>query len=382
MRKISSSAALRARLAGLATVAFASLALLAAGPAEAGRELLSRTALVAEPVPEAPNIEAPCGLAIAANRDIYLSVYHARDVWVFDDSIRKAIGGHGVTTAPEGPCGLAFDSVGRLYVNVYHQRVDRLLPTRQTIDVGDSTGVAVDLATDRLYVNNRTAVSAYEPSGEPILDQGEPLRIGEGLLGDAYGLAVSAHPATAGRIYVADAGAATVLVFDPTGVLLGTITAPGPGFHSLTDASLAVDPTSGNLLVVDNVQPLFEHPTAIVYEFDATGAFLGILAGAPVHGEPSGIAFDPDGGLFLTDGNSELSNVFEYGPYEPAPPFAEPGLQAGSLGPAVGAALSGAPPLRASESDSRRTRPQRRRHRDRPHRTRGYRWGISGGRAR
>ena len=89
----------------------------------------------------------------------------------------------------------------------------------------------------------------------------------------------------------------------------------GP-FNSLVDASLAVDPTNGNLLVVDNLQPGFEHPKSAIYEFDSTGAPLGALPGTPVDGEPSGIAVASGSGrLYVTDGNSELSNVYEYGSY-------------------------------------------------------------------
>ncbi|HWM54866.1 MAG TPA: NHL repeat-containing protein [Solirubrobacterales bacterium] len=176
-------------------------------------------------------------------------------------------------------------------------------------DFSASAGVAVRASGD-VYVNNRTYVAVYEPSGAPVLDGGEPLKIGLGSLGDGYGVAVSG-----GRVYVPDAADQTVKVYEPAVDPLVPVAAIGC-FNSLVDAAITVDPTNGNLLVVDNLKPGFEHPQAAIFEFDSAGAFLDRFVG-PVHGEPSGIVVDPATGvLFVTDGNGELSNVFAYGPFE------------------------------------------------------------------
>ena len=89
---------------------------------------------------------------------------------------------------------------------------------------------------------------------------------GTGTLGNAYGVAVSAFPATEGDVYVADASDHTVKVYDPSvslttpvQVIDGANTAAGR-FVSLADSTLAVDQSNGNLFVVDNTTPLAEHP--------------------------------------------------------------------------------------------------------------------------
>jgi hypothetical protein len=136
--------------------------------------------------------------------------------------------------------------------------------------------------------------------------------VGLGSLEDGYGLAVSP---SGSRIYVADAADQTVKIYEPAADLnlpAHTI----DDFHSLRNAALAVDPTNGHLLVVDNAQPGFEHPIAAITEYDSSGVFLGALLGSPIDGEPSGIAVDPASGkLYVTSGNDEGANVYAYGPY-------------------------------------------------------------------
>jgi hypothetical protein len=328
----------------LAALCAALLALaLGAAPAQANRALLSEEALHTSPGPPAmpppeAQIEGACGLAVSPGGSLYVSDYYHRVVDVFSSggTYQSQISLPGTnptfgTNTLDAVCGLAFDSTGRLYANEWHEGVLRLQPTEASLDSEESTGVAVDSAGD-VYVDDRTYVAVYDSSGSPLPSPSSPLKIGFGSLTDAYGLAVSRFSGTAGRIYVPDAGNDTVKAFDSAGTSLGAIAPPG-GFHSLVDAAVAVDPINGHLLVVDNTQPGFEHPKAAVYEFDSSGAFLGTLRGSPVDGEPSGIAVAADGTLYVTDGNGEESNVFDYGPYTPPPPGGATPLGAASSQP-------------------------------------------------
>lgn len=275
--------------------------------------------------PAEGQIEGPCGLATSPTGRVYLADYYHRVIDVFGEPFT---GGHwryisqialpgsnpifGVNTL-DSVCGLAFDAAGNLYGNEWHQGVVRLTGGEAAIDSGESTGVAIDPSTNRLYVDDRTYVAEY---ALPFAPDDEPRAIiGLGRLGDAYGLA-----AAAGRVYVADASDQTVEVFEPESGPTPIATIAGP-FNSLTDSALAIDPTNGHLLVVDNEQPGFEHPKSSVFEFDSPAdgyAFLGRLPGAPINGGPSGIAVTGDGEAIVTDGNGELSNAFLYGPYEGA----------------------------------------------------------------
>jgi hypothetical protein len=324
---------------------------LAAAPAQANRNLLDQaflktsTALPVAPPPEG-QIEGACGLALSPAGNLHVADYYHRAIYAFSSigdylSELELPGSNpvfGVNTL-DAVCGLAFNSGGALYANEWHEGVLRLTPSEQVFDEAESTGVALD-AAGNLYANDRTYVAVYEPSGAPVEVAGEPLRIGEGSLVDGFGLAVAA-----GRVYVADASSNSVKVYEPAVNPAVPVATINPGFSSLTDAALAVDSSNGHLLVVDNIQPNFEHPKSAVYEFTSAGALLGKLPGSPVHGEPSGIVAAPDGTLYVTDGNSEESNVFKYSPYSASivSPSGSGGAGALAGGPAQGqAAAAGA----------------------------------------
>ena len=325
------------------------LACLALGgaPARANREVRSRGLLQVQPEPPRPpqgQIEGACGLAVHSST-LYVADYYQRVVDAFSlagEYLSQIVLPGGPITgeganALDGVCGLASVAGpgGVLYGNEWHEGVLRLKPTAMVFDTGESTGVAVDEA-GRVYADDRTYVAVYEPSGEAVEAGGEPLRIGAGSLGDGYGVAVAADGS---RVYVPDAASGTVKVFEPAGdpaVPVAEAAPPG-GFASLADAAAAVDPTNGHLVVIGNAEPGYEHPRATVFEFDASGGYLGALACSPGFGAPSGVAFDSSGNLYVTDGDSELANVYEYGPYTSGavPPAC------GSSSAAAGAALLG-----------------------------------------
>jgi DNA-binding beta-propeller fold protein YncE len=314
--------------------------------ANANRTLLSEAALettscakcvgpvnTSVPPPEG-QIEGPCGVAILSSGHAYVADYFHRTIDLFGPPTATSPGRYtsqiilpgtnpvlGVNTL-DAVCGLALDAAGNLYGNEWHQGVLRLTGGEATIDTGESTGIAIDPTSNRLYVDDRTYIAEY---ALPFAPGDEPLAtIGSGNLSDGYGLA-----AFEGRVYVADAGAGNVKVFEPTtdsGAPVATIAGQ---FTSLSDAALAVDPTNGHLLVVDNREPGFEHPKAAVLEFASAVdgyAYLGALPGAPIDGGPSGIAVGPGGQAIVTDGNGELANAYLYGPYEAAGSLAVPGL--------------------------------------------------------
>lgn len=337
------------------------LVALGPGSASANRDLISRTAVKTTecdrcppPKPGEPpippkegQIEGPCGLAVHGT-ELALADYYHRDIDIYsifgDFESQFHLPGEnpvfGINSL-DAICGLAFDGAGNLYGNEFHEAVLRLKPTMQIFDTKNSTGVAVD-ESGNVYANDRTYVAVYQPSGEPLEKEAHQLRIGIGSLEDAYGLAV-----LDGRVYVPDAGDNTVKVFEPAvsdSDPVATIAGPAEGeFNSLVDAAVAVDPTNEHLLVVDNLKPGFLKPASAVYEFSASGEYLDRLPEAPIDGEPSGIAVEPfSGTVFVTDGNSEKSNVFSYGPYVESSFAAEPPqIGGGAPNPQGAATLAG-----------------------------------------
>jgi hypothetical protein len=302
----------------LAVLCVGALALGAAAPAQAERPLISKKALSTAKVPGG-GIEGACGIAVAGGL-VYVSDYyhHAVDVFGNSGEYQGQIAGNPL----DGPCGLATSPGGALYANDWHESVSRLLPSSLSFDSEEeSTGVAVDQASGNVYVDDRTYVAAYDSSGAAVLDEGgEPLRIGLGTLGEGYGVAVAS-----GKVYVPDAADATIKIYEPATDSVNPVgaidaaAAPGGHFNSLVDAGIAIDPSNGHVLVIDNLQPGFEHPEAAIDEFAAAGEFLGRLPQRVIDGEPSGIVVN-DSTLYVTSGNDEEANVFTFGPYTATAP--------------------------------------------------------------
>ena len=302
------------------------LAALSAAPAGAAEPLNHPflPGLSEEIHPQSGGFLDACGAAVnPTNGNLYVSDYYRHAIDVFSSE------GHYLTQiakedAIDGPCGLAFDTSGDLYVNNYHRDVVEFTPAEipngagKVIDSAHPTGVAVDPATGNLYVDDRTYVAVYEapvgPGEEPVA------KIGLGSLEEGYGVAVSGFAATKGDVYVADAATGTVRVYGPSGEQLAPIDGAGTpqgGFNSLADASLAVDQSNGHLFVVDDTQPGFEHPAAVVDEFNATGDYRGRLPHAILDAEPTGLAVSGGGDVFATSGNWEEAGVDVFGPGAP-----------------------------------------------------------------
>jgi DNA-binding beta-propeller fold protein YncE len=276
----------------------------------------------------AHSLEDPCGLAVAAEK-IYVADYYHQSVDGFQLGPPRYLSQVG-TGSLNGPCGLALDASGDLYVDEYHEDVLRFTAAELAahppgpglaIDApaAEATGVAVDPATGDLYVDERTDVARYEA---PVHPGETPVRIGLGSLADGYGLAVSSFSATAGYVYVADAATGTVKVYDPSTSLTDPVAeidgagTPQGGFDSLVDAALAVDPSTGHLFVLDDTEPGFEAPAAVIDEFNPAGLYRGQLPHAIVDGGPSGLAA-AGGSVYVTSGNGERAEVLAFGPGAP-----------------------------------------------------------------
>ncbi|HXR60313.1 MAG TPA: hypothetical protein VN732_03195 [Solirubrobacterales bacterium] len=352
------------------------------------------------PYPPPGGFEGACGLAVDSAKNFYVGDYYRDHVDVFTSEHRYLTQLEAVDPI-DGPCGLAIgvgSDAGSLYVNDYHRGVLKFTPSSYpptadtsygpglAIDSAGSTGVAVNPLNGNVYVNDRTYVAVYEPSGAPVEVEGEPLRIGEGSLGDAYGIAVSAAPATAGYVYVPDAASETVKVFDPAVDAVNPIASidgheiPVGHFVSLRDAAVAVNPVTGAVYVADDLQPVdFTRPEAAVYAFDSSGAYDGRFRFNIVDARPPGLAAE-GGRVYMTSGNTEHAAVLAYPPLAfgsgafpaPLPPTASAVVPAAASTPIVSAAASEAlstgaaiePASRAGEATaSPSPRPRHRKHR-------------------
>lgn len=354
----------RRRVGGAATflALLAALLGLAAAPAEAaGSDPLFVFSPQPAPPPAAPKpppngyLNGPCGLAVDSGGVFYVSDY-------YHDAVDAFTGARGYLTQLaqvdplDGPCAAAVDSTGRLYLEDHHRVVRSYAPAAfplvpgtaygiaTTITEAHPTGVAVDPATDDAYVDERTHLAVYNSSGAPVEVGGQPLAIGLGSLGEGYGVAVSAFPATAGYVYVPDAADRAVKVYDPALDAEDPVqTIGGPArFTSLRDSALALDRVTGEVYVLDDLQPEHaEQPRGLVQVFSSSGAYEGHLKYEVVHGAPSGLAVDNSSGstqgrVYVTSGNTHEGAVYAYPPgaattAAPLPPSAPPAPLGGGL---------------------------------------------------
>jgi DNA-binding beta-propeller fold protein YncE len=324
-----------------------------------------------------PPLKDACGVAVDSGGRVFVSNYYQHAVYIFSaahdyvaqfhvpEPLFEGIG----EKAVDGPCDLALDGAGNLYVNNWHRDVVKFVPTSATTfapgvvidgdELNEVTGVAVDPASGNLLVDNRTYVAEY---AAPVTAGSTPLRtIGLDSLEKGYGVAVSSFPGdseapgTSGWVYVADASDNTVKVFDPGfslsapwEVIDGDGT-PQAGFNHLADTDLAVDPLDGHLYVVDNLQPGFEQPEAMVHEFSPRGHYRGPVppGTSPVedliHAEPSSLAIH-GGDVYVTSGNYFVDNTIhrnaEVKVFGPAAKVATHLLTASKLGAGSGVVFS------------------------------------------
>jgi hypothetical protein len=333
--------------------------------------------------PPAGNFNGPCGLGVDSAGDFYVSDYYRNNVNVFlpngygppPQSARSFfvtyIGG---IDPHSGPCGLALDAADNVYVNVYHRSVVKFgskasfgtgtVIAGAGVDSTHPTGVAVDPVSGNVYVDARTHIAVYDSSGAPVMDGAEPLRIGLGDLEDGYGVAFSQYPGTLGRLYVPDAATGTVKVYDPAVDTVTPVaeidgsTIPEGKFVSLRDAAVAVDRVTGEVYVVDNLQPLyFEQPNAIVYVFGPDGSYKGHLKHLIRDALPAGLAVDnspsaTQGRVYVTSGNTEGASVYAYPPgaATTAPPQPTTYAISGAAAPVRAGSAPMAPPATPAEA--------------------------------
>jgi len=374
-----SKATRRSRLLVIVGAALASLVI--AAPAQGASDPISVITPDPPPSPLPPvppptgRLYGPCGIAVDSTGRFYVSDYyhHAVDVFGGPSTVQLA------NVDPlGGPCGLALDSANRLFVNNYHRNVTRFnaspsfgagtvfpLPTDQTA-LHLPTGVAINTLTNRLYVNHRSYIGVYDLDGVPIEEGGEPLRIGEGSLGDGYGVAVSMFGATLGRIYVPDAATNTVKVFNSAGAVddpIAELKDPfGKPFTSLRDSAIAIDKETGEVYFADNLQPSnTEKPQASIYVYSPTNTYKGRLKYNVIDALPVGLAVDnslaaTQGNVYVTSGNTSPASIYVYGKgaatlATPLPPIGS-GLQPPGSVSGTGSSGSGASAVSSSQDEA------------------------------
>jgi hypothetical protein len=170
-----------------------------------------------------------CGVAVDQNGDIYAGDLKAKKVIVYAPSGAKLTEFAVTETPPEpesGPCNLAVDSTGAVYVNHWKSSVEKFTPSvfpvtvattyssAGTVDSGPAYSVAVNPASNHLYVDRITKVVERDAGGGEV----PPAfgATGEGALSNSSGIAVKGSGPSE-RIYASDlSGQRRVLIFGPS----------------------------------------------------------------------------------------------------------------------------------------------------------------------
>jgi DNA-binding beta-propeller fold protein YncE len=162
-----------------------------------------------------------------------------------------------------------------------------------------------------LYVSRQTSVVRLDDSGAAKDFSASAPYIDKNRLTGPFSAAGPLAVGTGGELFVASGK--KVLKFDSSGVFTGLeITETTPGYPFETIGGLAVDPTSGNLLVADTGHHLID-------EFDSEGEFLLQIdkaAGAPL-GFVEGMAVSPTGVLYAVDAGNAVVDVYSSTPILP-----------------------------------------------------------------
>lgn len=226
------------------------------------------------------------------------------------------------------PYGITTDSRGRIYAADTELKTVFLIdPATRVVEQrsGDSrapmglpAGVAVD-SQDRLFVSDAElhSITCFKSAGQVVA------RFGLSLLGRPGGIAIDKQR---NRLYVADAKASHIVVFDTTSFefidSFGSPSKPGKAENGTFNAptNVAVD-RQGNLYVADTwnyrvqiLDPAGRFLRAFGAQGDRPGEFI----------RPKGIAVDSEGHVYVAD--AEFNN------FQVLSPEGQPLLAVGQLG--------------------------------------------------
>jgi sugar lactone lactonase YvrE len=177
-------------------------------------------------------------------------------------------------------------------------------PGRGVVEQSTGNPFVVDSGNDRVQV--------FEPNGSGTAD---PLTsFGDGELSEPWGIAI-AEDGGQTSVYVADAGNNRILKYDsdeaetPSFTIDAAFASPvagsGSGEVGSFKAALAIDPTTGDLLLADNANKLIQR-------FEADGTFLTAFDGSngsTAFAGPIDLAVNSGGDVYVIDANGDIANA-------------------------------------------------------------------------
>jgi len=228
------------------------------------------------------------------------------------------------------PHGLAVDADGNVYVaDAGNNRIRKITPAGEVSTLAGSGDPAFADGDGKAASFNFPADLVLDGSGNVFVSDGTNHRIRKitpagrvtTLTGEAFGFPEGITIDPSGNLYVADAGSGLIRKVTPAGIVTdiagsvanrGYVDAKGPNAQFHNPEGIAID-AHGNLYVGDlnaairKVTPAGEVSTLAG---NGVGGFKdGAAPDARFH-EPSGIAADPAGNIYVADvGNSRIRKI-------------------------------------------------------------------------
>jgi hypothetical protein len=161
-----------------------------------------------------------CGVGVDPDGDVWVASYSAGLLTEYAPDGSPLSGSLAIGQS----CHFAFDGSGNVYVASYQGAVTKYVPNGSggffgtgVIDSGVAQDVATDWVTGNVFVGHSSTVDEYASDGGALGSFGSP------ALGSAVGVAVNG---ATGKVYVSDAAANVVHIFDSTPVLDVAAAAP------------------------------------------------------------------------------------------------------------------------------------------------------------
>lgn len=255
-------------------------------------------------------LDSPRGISVAPNGDVYVADLSNGRISVFgsDGAYKRSFGklgpepGKGKAGEFNEPSGVAVGPDGTVYVaDAWNGRIQKLSPEGKPL--GEYGGGRYsfysprNVTVDRMgnvYVadTGNSMVKVISPEGKIIKTLGGK-GSGNGQFNEVFGVAVDSH----GEIFVADPGNRKVHKFSalPAGEFVKSVKVPGWQTASPFWPHLACD-AQDNVYAVDP-------GNRKIWIYDSQLNYRGTLGGpaGELFASPLGIAFAPDGALWVSD---------------------------------------------------------------------------------
>ncbi len=252
--------------------------------------------------------------AITTDKDgkVYVTDTGLRTVWVFDEKSKKVsfIGQGALRT----PTGVATDAKGKLFVSdssaqqVYAFDSDgkMMMALGKKDELGNPAGLAIDAATNRLYVANAKLhkIRVYDTNdGKFLFDIGNR-GSDEGQLNFPTNLFIRS-----GKLYVTDTGNFRVQILDLDGKFLKSFGKAGDTFGNFARPKGIAADSEGHIYVTDaafdNFQ-IFDEQGKILLFVGSRGRDPGTFA------IPAGLYVDEKDRIYVADQYNQRIQVFQY----------------------------------------------------------------------